>query len=282
MWQQAVISFSPGYMVVIPVSCHSYSMKNPCNILITGASSGIGEALALNYGGTGASLFLCGRHEERLDAVAEACRHRGATVFSRALDVTDLRACEEWITETDHEHSLDLVIANAGVSAGTGGKGENAEQVRYIFAVNVEGVINTVSPVLHLMRARHRGQIAIVSSITSFRGIPGAPAYSASKAAIRVWGEALRGHLFPDGMEVSVICPGFVRSKMTMDNPYPMPFLMDSTKAAQIIRKGLERNKPRIIFPRPMAIAVWMATILPFSLTDILMRRLPKKPNFCL
>ncbi len=252
-------------------------MKNPRNILITGASSGIGEALALDYAENGITLFLCGRHGERLDAVAEACRLRGATVFPHILDVTDTQACEEWIRSADHEHPLDLVVANAGVSAGTGGKGENTEQARHIFAINVEGVINTVSPVLPLMRARRRGQIAIVSSIASFLGIPGAPAYCASKAAIRVWGEALRGHLFRDGLEVSVICPGFVRSRMTADNPYPMPFLMNSPKAARIIRKGLERNRPRIIFPWPMAVAAWMATVLPPSLTDPLMRRLPKK-----
>ncbi len=252
-------------------------MKNPRNILITGASSGIGEALALDYGKNGITLFLCGRHGERLDAVAEACRLHGATVFPHALDVTDARACEEWIRSADRDYPLDLVIANAGVSAGTGGKGENAEQARYIFAVNVEGVLNTVSPALPLMRARHRGQIAIVSSIVSFRGIPGAPAYCASKAAIRVWGEALRGHLFRDGLEVSVICPGFVRSRMTVDNPYPMPFLMDAPKAAGIIRKGLERNRSRIIFPWPMAMAAWITTVLPPSLTDSLMRRLPKK-----
>ncbi len=252
-------------------------MKNPRNILITGASSGIGEALALNYAETGALLFLCDRHGEQLDAVAEACRHRGATVFPHILDVTDLRACKRWVAGSDREHLLDLVIANAGVSAGAGGKEENAEQARHIFAVNVEGVLNTVLPVLPFMRARHRGQIAIVSSVASFLGMPWAPAYCATKAAIRIWGEALRGHLFPDGVEVSVICPGFVRSRMTIDNPYPMPFLMNSAKAARIIRKGLERNKPRIIFPWPMAVAVWMATIMPPSLMDPLMRQLPKK-----
>ena len=252
-------------------------MKNPRNILITGASSGIGEALALDYAENGITLFLCGRHGERLDAAAEACRLRGAIVFPHVLDVTDTQACEKWIRSADREHPLDLVVANAGVSAGTGGKGEDMEQTNYIFAVNVEGVINTVSPVLPLMHARHRGQIAIVSSIASFQGIPGAPAYCASKAAIRVWGEALRGYLFQNGLEVSVICPGFVRSRMTADNPYPMPFLMDAPKAARIIRKGLERNRPRITFPWPMAVAAWMATVLPPSLTDPLMRRLPKK-----
>ncbi|MFQ5766286.1 MAG: SDR family NAD(P)-dependent oxidoreductase, partial [Rhodospirillales bacterium] len=172
---------------------------------------------------------------------------------------------------------LDLVIANAGIAAGTGGKGESEEQAREIFAVNMAGVLNTVWPAMDGMRGRKRGQIAIISSIAAFRGFPGVPAYSASKAAVKIYGEALRGWLAADGIRVSVVTPGFVRTRMTAKNPYPMPLLMDADKAARIIRRGLQRDKARIGFPWPMVALVWLLGALPPGLTDPLMKRVPEK-----
>jgi short-subunit dehydrogenase len=137
--------------------------------------------------------------------------------------------------------------------------------------------MNTVLPSLPGLRARRRGQIAIVSSLAGFRGLPGAPSYSASKAAVRVWGEALRGHLAPEGISVSVVCPGFVRSRMTAVNRFPMPFLMDAAPAAARIKRGLARNKARIAFPWQLTGFVWLLTALPPGLTDRFLRRLPQK-----
>jgi short-subunit dehydrogenase len=125
--------------------------------------------------------------------------------------------------------------------------------------------------------ARRRGQFALMSSLASFRGFPGAPAYCASKAALRVWGEALRGDLAPQGVEVSVICPGFVVSRMTAQNKFPMPMLMPTERAVAIIQRGLARNRARIAFPFPLYAAAWLAGLLPPGLTDPLFRRLPKK-----
>src|SRR5690606_14084178 len=122
----------------------------------------------------------------------------------------DRAALAAWLAEVDREHPLDLVIANAGISAGTGTFGEDERQARGILAVNLDGVVNTVLAAAALMRPRRRGQIAIMSSLAGFRGFPGAPAYCASKAAVRVWGEALRGMLGRDGILVTVICPGYV------------------------------------------------------------------------
>ncbi|MCH7832740.1 MAG: SDR family NAD(P)-dependent oxidoreductase, partial [Proteobacteria bacterium] len=192
-------------------------------------------------------------------------------------DVADRDATARWIETADAEHPLDLVIANAGISAGTGGRGESESQARDIFAVNLAGVLNTVWPAITAMRGRGRGQIAIVSSIAGFRGLPGTPAYSASKAAVKAYGEALRGWLAADGIKVSVVCPGFVRTRMTDENPYPMPFIIDADKAAGIIRRGLERNKARIIFPWPMHLAAWLLGALPPAWTDSLLTRAPKK-----
>ncbi len=255
-------------------------------ILITGASSGLGAALAEEYAVPGATLLLLGRSAERLRLVAETCRSRGATVVVEAVEVTDRTAMAERLAALDAATPVDLVIANAGISGGTGTVGgdgftqpsmESEAQARQIFAVNVDGVLNTVHPLLGPMMARRRGHIALVSSLAGFRGFPGAPAYCASKAAVKVYGEALRGALRPHGLRVSVICPGFVRTPMTAANDYRMPFLMEAGRAARIIRRGLERRKARIAFPAPLAFGVWLAATLPPRLIDSFLRRLPAK-----
>lgn len=259
-------------------------MREPKAILITGASSGLGEGLALAYAGPGAFLAISGRDEERLAAVGNACRDKGAEVETEILDVVDAAAMEAWIRRIDAARPLELVIANAGIGAGTGRHGEPSEQVRRVFGINCDGVLNTVLPAVERMLARERpdsrkprGQIAIMSSLAGFLGFAGAPAYSATKAAVKVYGEALRGALYKDGIEVSVICPGFVKSRMTARNKYPMPFLMDTDRAVEIMRRGLAKNRARIAFPFPVYAMVWLLAALPPRLTDLFMRRLPAK-----
>lgn len=252
-------------------------MRDPQSIVITGASSGIGEALALAYARSGIALALSGRDPARLATVAEACRRRGAEVASDARDVIDGPGLADWLRGLDAARPVDLVIANAGISAGTASGLEGAEQTRRIFAVNVDGVFNTILPLIPMMAARGRGQLAIMSSLASFRGLPGAPAYCASKAAVRVWGEALRAELAPKGIGVSVICPGFVVSRMTARNDFRMPMLMPADRAAAIIVRGLARNRGRIAFPRPMYWTARLMAALPAMLIDPLLRRAPRK-----
>jgi short-subunit dehydrogenase len=252
-------------------------MRDPRSIVITGASSGIGTALAGAYAAPGIRLALTGRNGARLAAVAAACRRAGAEVEATSLDVTDAGAMEAWLGEIDRHRAVDLVIANAGISAGTSQGREPAAQTRAIFSVNLEGVLNTVLPLLPALQARRRGQVALMSSLASFRGFHGAPAYSASKAAVRVWGEALRGDLMGSGVEVSVICPGYVMSPMTEHNDFAMPLLMPAARAAAIIRRGLARGRPRIAFPWPVYAAAWLLGSLPPALTDPLLARLLKK-----
>lgn len=250
----------------------------PRSILITGASSGIGEALALHYAAPDVHLFLSGRDAARLDAVVAACAAKGAAAAGRVVDVRAAAAMERWIAESDALRPLDLVIANAGISGGTGAGPESAQQVRAIFDVNVNGVFNTVLPVLPLMAARGRGQIAIMASLAGFSGWPGAPAYGASKGAVRLYGEALRGAVAALGVRVSVICPGFVESRMTGVNDYPMPFLMGSRRAAEIIAGRLSRNIGRIAFPwQSHALALGLS-FLPFGLVSRILKNLPRKP----
>jgi short-subunit dehydrogenase len=250
---------------------------DPSSVLITGASSGLGRALALRYARPGARLHLSGRDSARLAEAHAACAGRGAEVEVSTVDVTDRAAMEAWIARADSARPLDLVIANAGISGGTGGEGEDEIQTRAIFDVNFAGVVNTVWPAIRAMRPRRAGQIAIMASLAGYRGLPGAPAYAASKAAVKAWGEGLRGWLKPDGIAVNVICPGFVTTRMTAQNRFPMPLLMDADTAAAIVTEGLRRDKPRISFPWPLAFFSWLFAALPPAWTDPLLARMPKK-----
>ena len=236
-----------------------------------------GEALAHRYAASGVFLALSGRDETRLNRVAGRCRYLGAWVETKALDVTNQPAMEAWIQGLDGRHTLELVFANAGVSADTSGLPKTADRAQRILDINIRGVVNTVLPVLPYMVERGAGQIALMSSLAGFRGLPSAPAYSASKAWVRSYAEGLRGRYATAGVDINVICPGFVKSRITDYNTYRMPFLMDAPKAARIIEHGLTRNKPRIAFPFPMHAMVWLIQAMPPSWSDRLLSDLPLK-----
>lgn len=254
-------------------------MRAPEVILITGASSGLGAALAREYAAEGITLHLLARNGERLMQVANGCRARGAEVRTARIDVTDKEAIAAYIEKADETQPIDLVIANAGISAGTGGTQEPVDQVDAIFAVNVQGVLNTIHPILPRMSARGRGQIAIMSSLAGIRALPSCPAYSASKAAVRYYGDALRGAAKKSGVHVSVICPGYIHTPMTAINDFIMPCVMSPERAARIIRCGLRRKKRRIAFPARLYLPLWWLACLPIFLTDFLFAKLPSKPQ---
>jgi short-subunit dehydrogenase len=244
--------------------------------LITGASSGIGAALARALARPGARLHLGGRDAARLEAVAAACRAQGAEVAARVLDVRDAAAMRAWITGAGR---LDLVIANAGMSAGTGrGQSETAEQTRTIFAVNLDGMLNTALPALEAMAAQAadaagvRGRIAVIASIAAFTPAPGAPSYCAAKAAVGT-AHTARAR----GVVLSSVCPGYVRTGMTAANRFPMPGLMDAERAAAIILRGVEKNRRRIVFPWWLGLGARLAGLLPPGLTMRLLARAPGK-----
>lgn len=255
-------------------------MQNPKSILITGASSGLGEGLALHYAGPGIFLALSGRDEARLEKVASLCRAKGAEVDIAILSVTDAGPMDDWIQDCDDRHPLDLVIANAGISGGTGGSssGESVAQARMIFDTNVYGVLNTIEPILPRMIKRGQGQIAMISSLAGFRGWPTAPAYTASKGAVRFYGEGLRGAVANTGVQINVVCPGFVKTRMTDANDFRMPFLMERDRAVEIIARGLAVNKSRIAFPMPTHFTAWLIAILPDFLAQKLLALMPAKP----
>lgn len=256
---------------------------NPRSILITGASSGIGAALARHYAQEGVTLFLCGRDEARLHSVAKECRQAGATVQAEIIDVTNKEAMVAWVTGCDRVQPLDLVIANAGISGGTGGHpgvpyGESPEQIRQLFDINLTGVLNTVDPALPLMTKRGCGQIALISSLASLSGWPGAPSYSASKGAVRIYGEALRVALAKSGVAINVILPGFIKTPMTAVNPYKMPFMISDYEAAKRISLGLKKNKGRIAFPMATYICAGLIGLLPYKIGSWLLAKFPVKP----
>ena len=253
-------------------------MKNPKTVLITGASSGIGHALALEYAIPGVTLLLTGRNRERTEEIAKACAARGAAVKTSLTPVTDRDAFKKELLAWDDSHAIDLVIANAGVSGGSGKQGgETDDQFRDLMNINLDGTFNTVNPLIPRMTARKKGQIALMSSMAGFRGMPNAPAYSTSKVAVRAYGEALRPLLKADGVEVSVIFPGFVKTPLTDVNKFPMPWLITPEKAAAFIRRGLACNRARIAFPWQMHLLARFIAALPLCIGDFILSRAPKK-----
>ncbi|MBL4800610.1 MAG: SDR family NAD(P)-dependent oxidoreductase [Emcibacter sp.] len=253
-------------------------MKNPKSILITGGSSGLGAALAKDYACAGINLFLSGRDSTRLTAVRDDCISRGATVHTALVDTADAQAMCDWMIECDTISPLDLVVANAGIGKAFTTDMDLGEQTNHIFAVNVDGVFNTIHPAIRLMKPRARGQIAIMSSLAGYHGLPTSPAYSTSRACVKAYGESLRGLYADLGIEINVICPGYVKSAMTATNKFPMPFLMETDKAAKLLRRGLERNQGRITFPWQLSLIYGaMVRFLPEWLFDRIFRLMPKK-----
>jgi len=221
-------------------------------ILITGATSGIGEALAKLYASNHARLLLIGRNVERLNSVAAACKKQGATVITATIDVREKQTLHDWIVQNDSEQSIDLVIANAGI-AKTQARREvkDAMEVdQMIFDVNLQGVLNTIHPIITAMQKRKSGQIAVVSSLAAFINGTSFAAYSASKAAVKTYSLALRTFLKADKIKVNTICPGYVVTPLIKGKEFTPFFPMNVEKAAKIIKRGLNRNKTLIAFPR--------------------------------
>lgn len=246
----------------------------PKTVLITGATGGIGGALAEVYAEAGNTLILQGRNVARLAELAALCEARGARVLIRELDVRNRDELSGWVHEISQQEQVDLVIVNAGVNINIGpdGAGERWEDVQALIEVNVLAAMATVNGALPAMRARGEGQIALISSLAAYFGLAATPSYSASKAAIKAYGEGLRGWLGPEGIHVNVIMPGYVDSQMCRDMPGPKPFLWPADKAARVIKSGLARNQSRISFPFPLNFGTWGLSVLRPAISQRILR----------
>ena len=241
----------------------------PACVLITGASGGIGAALARAYAAPGTTLILQGRDAGRLGEVRRACEDRGARADVWVRDLADLDGLPAAVDALAQRHRIDLAIVNAGVThhIGAAGEGECWADIEWVMAINARAAMATVSGLLPSMRRRGAGQIALISSLSAWYGLALTPAYCASKAAIKAYGESLGGWLAPQGIGVTVVLPGFVSSAMSDRFPGPRPFLVTADQAARSIRRGLERGRARIAFPRPLALGMWCLAVLPAGIS---------------
>jgi short-subunit dehydrogenase len=270
----SVNAATPDTRKTTPKRAHScIAWKDPSTVLITGATGGIGAALARSYAAPGRTLILHGRNRPKLAEISGACEALGARVVQLTFDLQDApNAIRELRLVSEHE-TIDLVVVNAGVTRMIGGGEavESWEAVRAVLGVNIDGALATVAAVLPAMRRRQSGQIALVSSLAAYFGLPQAPTYSASKAALKAYGEALRAWLAPQGIAVNVVLAGFVQTPMTEGFIGPKPATIPAESAALQIRKGLARNRARIAFPRPLAWGMSWLSVLPQSLSHRIM-----------
>ena len=244
----------------------------PKTILITGASGAIGTALAYEYAGPDTQLLLFGRDQARLQDTASHCEAMGASARTWSVDLAKIESATASALEADELHPIDLLIANAGVMIPPAASSERWDDVAQTLQINVMGTLAMVVPLAQRMSARGGGQIALMSSLASYRGLPAAPAYSASKAALRAYGEGIRPRLAESSVKVSVICPGFVESAMSRRCPGPKLFVCTPEAAAARIRRSLRRNQAHIAFPFALAFGTAFVAALPVTWGDVLLR----------
>ena len=246
----------------------------PYNVaLVTGASTGIGRAVAIELGKRGCAVGLVARRAELLAEVAEELNALGARAAVAPADVRDWGQVRNAVRAVEQALGpIELLIANAGVGDPIGADRFDPERVRKLYEVNVLGAVYAIAAVLPGMLERGRGHLVGLSSLASYCGFPGASTYCATKAALRIQLEGLRVELRPRGIAVTCICPGFVRTPMTARNKFYMPFLMDAEPAARKIVNAIVRRRRVYNFPWPMAMLVWGLAHLPRWLYDRLTR----------
>jgi short-subunit dehydrogenase len=226
--------------------------------IITGASSGMGWWMAKILAGEKCKVGLIARRKDKLDALAVEIRQTGGTAAVAVTDVADRQQTFAAIHAlADELGPVDLLIANSGVAWPTPIEPLATEQVEQMIRVNLFGVIYAIDAVLPGMLERGRGHLAAVSSLAAYKGFPGESGYCASKAGVNAYMEGLRIQLRKRGIAVTTVCPGFVRTPMTQDTPFPtpMPWLMDADKAARLIIRALRRRRKVYNFP-------WQTTLL--------------------
>ena len=247
-------------------------------VIITGASSGIGAALAHHYAKSGATLGLIARRKTELEQLAAQL---SAPVQIYPADIRDAAALRAAAAGFVARHGApDIVVANAGVSIGTSTEfAEDIQAFQDVIDINVVGMVKTFQPFLTAMRAAGHGTLVGIVSVAGYRGLPGAAAYSASKAAAISYLESLRVELRTSGINVITICPGYIATPMTANNPYPMPFMLSADAAARKIASAIDSGKTFTVIPWQMAIMARVLRVLPNWLYDRLFSGAPRKPR---
>lgn len=242
---------------------------------ITGAGKGIGKSTALELARRGWTVAASARTESDLATLVEEIAAEGGKAYAFPLDITERDAVAEAVGRIeDRLGGIDLALLVAGTYVRFGAEDFTAEAFARQIDINVTGTVNCLAPVLAAMRERRSGHIAVVSSLTAYRGLPFASAYGASKAALTNMCEALKPELQALGIDMTVIHPGFVKTPLTDRNEFPMPFLMESDEAARRIADGLELRKFEITFPRRFAWMLKVARCLPYAVYFAATRRL--------
>ncbi|MGK8198686.1 SDR family NAD(P)-dependent oxidoreductase [Burkholderia cepacia] len=254
----------------------------PRNIVITGASAGLGHALARAYARPDVVLGIVGRDSARLERCAAQCKSAGARqVIVGAIDVRNAAHMRSWLSEFDNAYPIDLLIANAGIAStiANASDWEDLERTAAVVDTNFYGAMHAVLPVIEQMRARRKGHIAMVSSIAALRGMAISPAYCASKAAVKAYGDSVRPLLKRDGVTLSVILPGFVKTEMSDAFPGDKPSMWSAEKAADHIRRRLLAGQAEIAFPGHLALGTRILALMPATLADAILERLSYLPR---
>ncbi|WP_179401097.1 SDR family oxidoreductase [Burkholderia guangdongensis] len=253
-------------------------MTAPLKVFITGASSGLGLALASEYARQGATLGLVARRGDTLAAFAQHFPSLSISVYP--VDVRDADALAHAAAAFIAEHGCpDVVIANAGISQGAiTGHGDLAA-FRNVMDINYFGMVATFEPFVGPMTAAKRGTLVGIASVAGVRGLPGSGAYSASKSAAIKYLEALRVEMRPHQVGVVTIAPGYIRTPMTAHNPYRMPFLLDADRFAARAARAIAERRAFSVIPWQMGVVAKVLHVMPRWLYDRLFERAPRKPR---
>lgn len=236
------------------------------NVWIAGASTGIGAALAKRYAGDGHTVFASARSVDKLQALAEETRESSGHVEPVPCDVTDNESVLQAVQAIQANGSIDVAILNAGYYEPIELEALNLEHFLNTFDVNLNGVVRCFLAVLPAMRSAQHGQIAIVSSVSGYTGLPRAAAYGSSKAALINLAESLQPECQAAGVDVRLISPGFVKSPLTDKNTFDMPFIIEADNAANRIVKGLAKGGFEIHFPKRFTLLLKLLRLLPYGL----------------
>ena len=236
-------------------------------IIITGASSGLGEALAFHYATSQNQLVLIARREEKLNHVAVKCRSMGAKVEIIVADVNDYDGMQR-VGKQLAEKTVDRVILNAGISVGHSGGVTPFEDFHRLFQTNFLSIHALLEPIIPKLLEQKSGEVIFISSLASLISMPTSVAYSSSKRALNAYAEGLRYQLKPYGIEVMTILPGFIDSEMTRKNRFKMPFLLSTQKGVKRITDAIAAKKHFYPFPFRFYLMIRLMLLLPQSLRD--------------